>query len=93
MTRTSPRQLVSSTRFKKDLKSLKPDHHTALKLVVELLQQDIPLPDRCRPHLLVGIWDGYMECHVKPDLLLIWKAVDDELRLARIGSHAKLFRK
>jgi mRNA-degrading endonuclease YafQ of YafQ-DinJ toxin-antitoxin module len=33
-----------------------------------------------------------MECHVKPGLLLIWKVVDDELRLARIGSHAKLFR-
>ena len=55
MRATSPRQLVSSTRFKKDLKSLKADHHTALTEVVGLLQQDIPLPDRCRPHSLVGI--------------------------------------
>lgn len=91
MTRTEPRQLVASTRFKKDLKSLTADHRAALGVVIALLQADGPLPDRCRPHPLVGIWTGYMECHVKPDLLLIWKVVDDELRLARIGSHAKLF--
>lgn len=92
MTRTEPRQLVASTRFKKDLKSLTADHRAALGVVIALLQADDPLPKRCRPHPLVGIWTGYMECHVKPDLLLIWKVADDELRLARIGSHAKLFR-
>lgn len=91
MTRIEPRQLVASTRFKKDLKSLTADHRKALAAVIALLQVDDPLPDRCRPHPLVGIWTGYMECHVRPDLLLIWKVVDDELRLARIGSHAKLF--
>jgi YafQ family addiction module toxin component len=76
----------------KDLKSPTTDHRTAPGVVIALLQADDPLPKRCRPHPLVGIWTGYMECHVKPNLLLIWKVVDDELRLARIGSHAKLFR-
>ena len=93
MTRTSPRQLVPSTRFKKDLKSLSADHRAALAAVIGLLQHDEPLPERCRPHPLVGVWTGYMECHVRPDLLLIWKILDDDLRLARIGSHAKLLRK
>lgn len=84
-------QLVASTRFKKDLKSLSVDHRDALGVVMALLQADDPLPKRCRSHPLVGIWTGYMECHVKPDLLLAWKVIDDELRLMRIGSHAKLF--
>ncbi|MEY2862351.1 MAG: toxin of the YafQ-DinJ toxin-antitoxin system [Pseudomonadota bacterium] len=35
---------------------------------------------------------GYRECHLKPDQLLIYKTVDDDiLRLARLGSHSELF--
>jgi mRNA interferase YafQ len=34
----------------------------------------------------------YRECHVKPDLLLIYRKSDaDTLRLARLGSHSELF--
>jgi mRNA interferase YafQ len=41
---------------------------------------------------LAGDWAGYRECHIKPDLLLIYKKPDDEtLRLARLGSHSELF--
>lgn len=44
------------------------------------------------PHRLSGDWAGYMECHVAPDWLLIWRATDDgELWLVRTGSHADLF--
>jgi mRNA interferase YafQ len=34
-----------------------------------------------------------MECHILPDLLLIWDVDEDnnELILARIGSHSELF--
>jgi mRNA interferase YafQ len=91
MTRAEPRGIVLSSRFKKDLKKLTPEHHTALLAVVDYLRFDRPLPSRYRSHLLVGAWVGYYECHVKPDLLLIWKVDGDELRLARIGSHTKLF--
>ncbi|MDR2030740.1 MAG: type II toxin-antitoxin system YafQ family toxin, partial [Azoarcus sp.] len=35
---------------------------------------------------------GYRECHVLPDLLLIYrKPAPDTLRLARLGSHSELF--
>jgi mRNA interferase YafQ len=38
------------------------------------------------------MWNGYRECHVKPDLLLIYrKEGEDILRLARLGSHSGLF--
>jgi mRNA interferase YafQ len=41
---------------------------------------------------LSGDWAGYRECHVKPNLLLIYRKVDqDTLRLARLGSHSELF--
>lgn len=43
-------------------------------------------------HGLIGDWTGYRECHVKPDLLLIYRKPDaDTLRLARLGSHSELF--
>nr|WP_312842969.1 type II toxin-antitoxin system YafQ family toxin [Klebsiella pneumoniae] len=39
-----------------------------------------------------GDWAGYRECHIKPDLLLIYRKSDaDTLRLARLGSHSELF--
>ena len=45
-----------------------------------------------RLHGLTGNWAGYRECHMKPDLLLIYsKPEPDTLRLARLGSHSELF--
>jgi len=45
-----------------------------------------------RDHDLIGDWAGYRECHIKPDLLLIYRKSDaDTLRLARFGSHSELF--
>lgn len=53
---------------------------------------DQSLEPRYRDHELSGDWSGYRECHVKPDLLLIYKKPDkDTLRLARLGSHGELF--
>ncbi|WP_034595209.1 type II toxin-antitoxin system mRNA interferase toxin, RelE/StbE family, partial [Helicobacter bilis] len=38
---------------------------------------------------------GFRECHIKPDLLLIYELCDDILQLnaLRVGSHSKLFKK
>jgi mRNA interferase YafQ len=53
---------------------------------------DEELPEKYHDHALSGDWFGYRECHVKPDLLLIYKKPDDKvLRLARLGSHSGLF--
>jgi mRNA interferase YafQ len=60
--------------------------------VLEALADDKPLEPRHRDHDLSGDWSGYRECHVKPDLLLIYRKADEEtLRLARLGSHSELF--
>jgi mRNA interferase YafQ len=50
------------------------------------------LEPRHRDHDLSGDWAGYRECHIKPDLLLIYRKPDTvTLRLARLGSHSELF--
>jgi mRNA interferase YafQ len=60
--------------------------------IVILLVRDEVLPANMRDHALSGDWSGYRECHLKPDLLLIYGKPDaDTLRLARLGSHSDLF--
>jgi mRNA interferase YafQ len=63
-----------------------------LEGVLDALADDAPLPDRCRDHPLAGEWAGYRECHVRPDLLLIYRKPDDNsLELVRLGSHSEIF--
>lgn len=92
------RQIEYASAFKQDYKRAKatPRHRNdvdaLVAAVVELLLVDEPLPEAIRDHSLVGSWIGYRECHLKPDLLLIYRKPDaDTLRLARLGSHSELF--
>ena len=58
-----------------------------------MLQADQPLPERFRDHALSGEWKDYRDCHVFPDLVLIYrKPYDNSLELVRIGSHSELSR-
>lgn len=49
------------------------------------------LDEKYKNHYLSGNYIGHLECHVKPDLLLIYKNTSDELTLTRLGSHSELF--
>lgn len=86
--------LYASTRFKRDLKALKnrPKDIALLQNVIDTLRIPEPLPPKNRDHSLVGDYSKARECHIKPDLLLIYRIVDDVLILERIGSHSDLFR-
>jgi len=61
--------------------------------ILALLAEDVPLSASCRDHALVGNWVGHRECHIKPDLLLIYRLEEDSgvLELVRLGSHSELF--
>ena len=60
--------------------------------VLEMLVADTPLPPNNRDHSLSGEWADYRECHIRPDLLLIYDTSDKSLlRLVRLGSHSDLF--
>jgi mRNA interferase YafQ len=55
------------------------------------LADDQPLADRHRDHALAGKWNDHRDCHIKPDLVLIYRKPDEKrLQLVRLGSHAEL---
>ena len=92
------RTIEYASAFKKDYKRVKASPRYArnaeslLTAVLKLLVADHPLPPANRDHALTGGWISYRECHVKPDLLLIYRKSDEAtLRLARVGSHSELF--
>ncbi len=60
-------------------------------LVVENLRNQIPLDKRFKDHSLSGIYKGYRECHIKPDVLLVYRVKGNVLTLVRLGSHSELF--
>ncbi len=49
-----------------------------------------PLPTHYKDHALTGNWSDYRDCHLSPDLVLIYKFDDDTLTLVRLGSHSEL---
>jgi len=56
------------------------------------LQQEQTLAKKYVDQALTGNWSNYRDCHVKPDLVLIYKIESGVLKLARIGTHSELFR-
>jgi mRNA interferase YafQ len=55
------------------------------------LANDLPLAEKHRDHALTGEWKDYRDCHVKPDLVLIYRKTDQHvLQLVRLGSHSEL---
>jgi mRNA interferase YafQ len=88
-------QLKYSNRFKKDLKLYRHDKKTLLELetVLDILVKEKELPDKNHNHPLIGEFKDCFECHIKPDVLLIYKIEKEELivLLLRVGSHSCLF--
>ena len=66
---------------------------TLLDAVIETLASGGALPEKNRDHALSGDYEGYRECHIAPDWLLIYRIEDDVLVLvlSRTGSHSDLF--
>ena len=91
------RTISRTAKFKKDYKREGKGLHRAtldadLLAAISFLATDHALPERFHDHPLTGEYTNHRECHVKPDLLLIYKKPDDStLRLVRIGSHSEVF--
>ena len=85
-----------SNRYKKHIKQIaKRNIENVKKIndVVHILQKGETLEERFKDHPLVGNWIGHRECHVLPDLLLIYKIVENVLILELVdtGTHSELF--
>ncbi len=90
------KKLIPTTQYKKDLKRYKnnPRKLTALRTVLSYLQNEIELPKTYKPHMLKGNYNGFLECHIENDFLLIWLDKEtDIIRLVRLGTHSELFNK
>ena len=87
--------LKLSGQFKKSYKRcLKRGLDMALfQEVVDLLVKGIALPAKYRNHSLTGNYQGWMECHIQPDWLLIWQQNDEVLTILLLmtGSHSDFF--
>ena len=85
--------LARTKRFKKSYKKLHlKDTDEAIYIdVVSKLLNGMPLDEKYRDHFLKGNPQQYKECHLKPDLLLIYRIYRDEVQLIDIGSHSDLF--
>lgn len=80
-------------QFKRDVRKAEKRGKDLSKLrtLLGLLLEEKPLPERYRDHSLKGDWAGFRDAHIEPDWLLIYRIADDELQLARTGTHADLF--
>ncbi len=90
------RTIKRTAQFKRDYKREKRRKHgitldKELSKVIESLIMNIPLPTYMRDHALIGNWKDYRDCHIKPDLVLIYRKPDTiTLELIRLGSHSEL---
>ncbi len=90
------REIKYTIRFKRDYRREKSGQHgkkldVLLMEVVNLLALDTPLPRRNFDHPLSGEWSDHRDCHIRPDLILIYrKPASATLELVRLGSHSEL---
>jgi mRNA interferase YafQ len=90
------REVKYTAHFKRDYRREKSGRHgkrldALLMEVVNLLAADRPMPRRNADHPLSGEWKDFRDCHLRPDLILIYRKPDDaSLELVRLGSHSEL---
>lgn len=90
------RTIKQTGQFKRDLKrESKGPHRKTLQddfvAIVEILASDTPLDPKYCDHPLSGDWIDHRDCHIRPDLVLIYRKPDDAvLQLVRLGSHSEL---
>ena len=90
------RTIKQSIKFKRDLKrEARGPHRESLKRefiqILTALENDQLLAEKHRDHALTGDWKDHRDCHIKPDLVLIYRKPNPKvLQLVRLGSHSEL---
>ena len=90
------RRIEHTRQFKRDYKrEAKGSHRETLArdlmAILKALASDQPLAEKQRDHALTGDWKDHRDCHVKPDLVLIYRKPNElVLQLVRLGSHSEL---
>ena len=87
---------IFTSQFYKDFKKVKKQGKNTriLKQIIDSIVSERKLDAKFKDHKLIGNYLGCRECHVDPDLLLIYQvATGDFVKFMRPGSHATLFKK
>jgi len=90
------RTIERTGQFKRDYRrEVKGPHRKTLESdfvdVVTRLANDQSLVEKHRDHSLTGDWKDHRDCHIKPDLVLIYRKTNtDVLQLVRLGTHSAL---
>jgi len=90
------RKIERTAQFLRDYKREAKGQHRAtldaeLRPVLAALANDLTLAPHHHDHPLTGNWRDHRDCHIKPDLVLIYRKPDAAtLQLVRLGSHAEL---
>ncbi|MDP8185330.1 type II toxin-antitoxin system YafQ family toxin [Phocoenobacter skyensis] len=82
-------KIEKTETFEKDFK--KEGLISPLVDVLHYLINGKKLPVKYRDHALKGNYAIFRECHVKPDLLLVYYIENNVLKLVRLASHSELF--
>ena len=87
-------QIFRTSAFKKDYKKLSSQDKEEVKKIIIRLANNEVLDPKYKDHKLIGKYKDCKECHIKPDLLLIYRIDANilELALVRTGNHSELFR-
>ena len=79
-----------TTAFKRDFKKIG-TFESAFVEALWKLANDETLPERFCDHALTGEWKDFRDCHIRPDLILMYRKSDvNRLQLVRLGSHSEL---
>lgn len=90
------RTIERTGQFKRDFKREAKGRHRNtvaddLMTVLQLLINNQSLPEKYYDHALSGDKIDHRDCHIKPDLVLIYRKPSNEvLQLVRLGSHSEL---
>jgi len=84
-----------TNQFKKDYKrELKGQHRSKLDFflhpVLKRLANNSKLDEKNKVHAMTGNWSKHRNCHIKPDLVLIYQKTNTDLKLIRLGSRSEL---
>jgi len=86
----SLKKILNETKSQENINK---DDFLELKNIMDSLIEEQPLDEKYLEHKLIGDWRGYLECHIKPNWLLIYKIEEALIKFARIGTHQQLFKK
>jgi mRNA interferase YafQ len=87
------KSVILNNRFNKDFTREARSGASVLAEILPVLAMLVagePLPGKYRDHSLKGSLKGVRDCHVRPDLVLLYRIADESIELLRLGSHSEL---